>query len=315
MLQLDGGDLLVRLPGGVSVSAFGGIPVAQRFTTRTGTRSWNPAGGDLAYGGRLGWTLALPGGYGRGVDVGASAVVVEDSKNPLEKSVRKDAGVDVRFAPTQALVFLGNATWSLAEARLAAATVEALWTVNEKLSATMDFKLTSPDLFLSRGSILSVFTDTDRKDFGGGLRYDLARHLQVGVDYHALLEPSGEGSKTELGHEAAGRIEWEHGHLSAGGEVTYLKATDNGYTGFRAYGRQDFGKAFVAADALFHAFQKEINGQSSALTGTLSCGYQLGGGWNAVVAGRAGMTPFLEQQADLMVKLVYNTTTRVREVK
>ena len=33
------------------------------------------------------------------------------------------------------------------------------------------------------------------------------------------------------------------------------------------------------------------------------------------MAGSAGVTPFLEQQADLMVKLVYNQTYRVREVK
>jgi len=315
MLQLDGGDVLLRLPGGVSISAYGGIPVSQRFGTRSGLRSWNPAGGDLAYGGRLGWTLALPGAYGRGLDIGASAVVVEDSTNALEKVVRQDAGLDLRFQPTAGLVFVANGTYALTAERLASATVEALWTVSDKLFATADFKFTSPDLFLSRGSILSVFTDTDRKDLGGGVRYHLTRDLSLGVDYHALLEPTGEGSKTELGHEAAGRVEWEHGVTSAGGEVTYLTAIDNGYVGVRAYGRRELGKAFVAADVVAHSFENKINGQGAALTGTLSAGYRLGSGWSAVVAGRAGMTPFLEQQADLMVKLVYNTTTRVREVK
>ena len=57
-----------------SCAAFGGIPVAQRFTTRAGIKSWNPAGGDLAYGGRVGWTLPLPDAYGRGLDIGVSAV-------------------------------------------------------------------------------------------------------------------------------------------------------------------------------------------------------------------------------------------------
>jgi hypothetical protein len=315
MLQLDGGDLLLRLPGGVSLSAYGGIPVSQRFGTRSGLRSWNPAGGDLAYGGRLGWTLPLAGAYGRGLDIGASAVVVEDSTNALEEVVRQDAGLDVRFQPTAGLVLAGNGTWSLAEERLAAATVEALWTVSDKLYATADFKFTSPDLFLSRGSILSVFADSDRMDLGGGVRYRLTRHFTLGVDYHALLEPTGEGSKTELGHEAAGRVEWERGATTLGGEVTYLTAIDNGYVGLRAFGRRELGKAFVAADVVAHTFENEINGQGTALTGTLSAGYRLGAGWSAVLAGRAGMTPFLEQQADLMAKLVYNMTYRVREVK
>jgi len=47
----------------------------------------------------------------------------------------------------------------------------------------------------------------------------------------------------------------------------------------------------------------------------VSAGYQLAPGWSAVLAGRAGVTPFLEQQADLLVKLVYNQTYRAREVK
>lgn len=315
MLQLDGGDLLLRLPGGVSLSAYGGLPVSQRFGGRSGARSWNPAGGDLAYGGRLGWSLGLPGAYGRGLDIGASAVVVEDSTNALEEVVRQDAGLDVRFQPTAGLVFLANGTYALADERLAAATVEALWTVNEKLFASVDFKFTSPDLFLSRGSILSVFADTDRKDFGGGLRYNLTRHFLMGVDYHALLEPTGVGTETELGHEAAGRVEWEQGATTLGGELTWLTAIDNGYVGLRAFGRRDLGKAFVAADVVAHTFENEINGQGTALTGTLSAGYKLGAGWSAVLAGRAGMTPFLEQQADLMAKLVYNMTYRVREVK
>jgi len=51
------------------------------------------------------------------------------------------------------------------------------------------------------------------------------------------------------------------------------------------------------------------------VTGSLSTGYDLGGGWATVLAGHAGVTPFLEQQADLLVKLVYNTTYRTREVK
>jgi len=315
MLQLDGGDLLVRLPGGVSLSAYGGIPVSQRFGSRSGLRSWNPAGGDLAYGGRLGWSLGLPGGFGRGVDVGASAVMVEDSTNTLEKVVRQDVGLDLRVQPTTGLVFVANGTYALTAERLAAATVEALWTVNEKLFATADFKFTSPDLFLSRGSILSVFADTDRKDFGGGVRYAVTKHLSLGVDYHALIEPTGEAKKTELGHEAAGRVEWESGETTAGGEVSYLTAIDNGYTGVRLFGRRELGKAFLAADVVGHQFENKINGQSNAVSGTLSAGYKLGAGWSTVVAGRAGMTPFLEQQADLMVKLVYNQTYRVREVK
>lgn len=335
MLQLDGGDLLLRLPGNLSIAAFGGIPVAQRFSTRAGIQSWNPAGGELAYGGRVGWTLPLPGAFGRGLDLGASAVFVDDApltvKDARDPSgatlltdkggpVRRDVGLDARFQPKGGLVFTANGTWSLEAERLAEASLAMLWTVSKKLFVNVDARQVSPDLFLSQNSILSVFTDKDRTDLGGGVRYQLTESMNVGADYHALLEPTGEESKTELGHEAAARLEWEHGPSRAGGEVSYLVAgglgaEQNGYVGGRVWGRRELGRIFFAGDVLVHSFKEEINGTSLALTGSLSAGYDLGGGWATVVAGHAGTTPFLEQQADLLVKLVYNQTYRVREVK
>ena len=44
-------------------------------------------------------------------------------------------------------------------------------------------------------------------------------------------------------------------------------------------------------------------------------GSRLAKGFSAVVAGRAGVTPFLEQTYDVMAKLVYNQTYRIREVR
>ncbi len=316
MLQLDGADLLVRLPAGVSLSAFGGLPVAQRFRTRAGEKSWNPTGGDLAYGGRLGWSLALPGAFGRGLDLGASAVVVTDGG----ETVRQDAGLDLRFQPVAGLVFTGSGTYALEAGRLAEVGVAALWSATRKTFVTVDFRKLAPDLFLSRASILSVFTDKERTDVGGGVRYQLTEAVNVGLDAHLLLQPTGVGSTTENGYEASARAEWEHGHTRVGGEVTSLAsgglgAEQNGYVGGRLFGRRELGRAFLAGDVQLYAIKQAINGSTQSLTGSLSAGYLLAGGWSAVLAGRAGVTPFLERQADLMVKLVYHQTYRVREVK
>jgi hypothetical protein len=310
MLQLDGGDVLLRLPAGFSISAFGGVPVSQRFSGRSGTSSWNPAGGDLAWGGRVAWTLAPAGAAGRGLDVGVSLVSVTDHSDP----VRQDLGFDFRLQPVAILTLVGNGTWSLYAERLAEINVTALISATRALTINLDVRHTSPDLFLARNSILSVFTDTTRTDVGGGVRYQFTRSLSAGVDYHALIEPA-EVDKTELGAEAAGRLEWEgHGAL-AGGEVSYLKSGEGGYTGLRGYGRKAFGKFFVAADLADYMFKQEVNGEKNSLTGSLSAGYQLAKSWSVVLAGHAGVTPFFEQQADAMVKLVYNSVYRVREVK
>lgn len=333
MLQLDGADLLLQLPGGVSLSAFGGVPVAQRFRTRAGIQSWNPAGGELTYGGRLGWTLPLPGAYGRGLDLGASAVMVTDAamtvRDPVNglstrsdsgATVRKDIGLDARFQPTAGLIITAAGTYAAEAKRFSEYGVTALVTVNPKTFVNLDAKQIAPDLFLSQNSILSVFTDKERTDLGGGVRYQLTEGTSLGLDYHALLEPTGEGSKSELGHEAAARAEWEHGPSRVGGELSYLTAgglgaEKNGYVGGRLFGRRELGRAFLAGDVQIHQFEQAINGNKQSLTGSLSAGYLLAAGWSAVLAGRAGVTPFLEQQADLLVKLVYNQTYRSREVK
>jgi hypothetical protein len=316
MLQLDGGDLLLRLPAGVSLSAFAGLPVSQRFGTRAGYRTWNPAGGDRAYGGRLGWSWPWSGFPGRSLDLGVSAVVVTDNGY----TARKDASADARVQPWQNVVLAANATYSLAAERLAELRGDLLWTVNPKLFVNLGAKRVAPDLFLSQNSILSVFADANRTDLGAGLRYQVSHSTSVGLDYAALIEPTGEGSKTELGHQAAGRVEWEHGKSKVGGEVSYLQALglgskENGYTGARLFGRHDYRRLFLSADATAYFLKEEVNGNKTSISGTLAAGTPLGHGWEAVLAGHAGVTPLLSQQFDLMAKLVYNQTYRTSEVK
>jgi hypothetical protein len=84
---------------------------------------------------------------------------------------------------------------------------------------------------------------------------------------------------------------------------------------FRAYGSHRIGRIFGAADLIGHFLREPVNGEEVAVTGTLTGGMALGGGWSAAVAGRAGMNPFFEQQYDATVKLVYNQTYTVREVR
>jgi hypothetical protein len=310
MLQLDGADLFLRLPAGFTLAAFGGLPVSQRFASRTSLVSWNPAGGNLAWGGRLGWTLALPGASGRVVDVGASLVSVTDHSDP----VRQDVGLDVRAQPIDRLVLVGNGTYSLYAQRLAEYNVTALVTATRALAVNVDLRHYSPDLFLSRNSILSVFTDTNRTDVGGGVRWQAVKTTSLSLDYHVLLEP-GRNNQGEVGGEAAFRTEWESHGAVAGGEVSYLKTGETGYTSVRGFGRKQLGRLLLAADLADIMFRQTVNGQKNSLSGSLSAGYQLNRAWSLMLAGRAGVTPFFERQADAMIKLVYNSVVRIREVR
>ena len=312
MIQLDGGQAVLLLPGGFRVSGYVGSPVAQRFATRSGFRSWNAVGGDFASGGRVGWSLALPGAPGRGIDLGASANVVTDGGDP----VRQEVGADARLALSEPLVLSASAAYSVPDERASEAVVRAGWTPTRRVLVEADYRYLAPDLLPSRNSILSVFSAEQRQLVGGGVTYTVLRGLKVGGSYHLQIEPGAtESASNELGSEADARVEWERGRTLAGVEGFYLDSFDNGYVGGRVFGRQELGRAFAALDVLLHRFREEVNGERVALTGTVSLGYDLAHGLAAVISGRAGVNPFMEQTFEFMAKLAYNQTYRRTEVR
>jgi subtilisin family serine protease len=180
---------------------------------------------------------------------------------------------------------------------------------------TADWRFTAPDLFLPRTSILSVFSTEQRNDVGGGIRYEFERGLEAGVDAHLAIEP-GEEDGNYIGADTEAELVWRRGTSQAGVEVSYLDTLENGWFGGRLFGRRDFGsRLFASADVMTHFFREDVNGQGTAVTGTLTAGLKLARGFNAVLSGRAGMTPYLEQAFDVMVKLVYNQTYVAKEVR
>ncbi len=312
MIQIDGGEAIVLLPAGFRVQAYAGAPVTQRFGARDAMRSWNPVGGDLAYGGRLAFAYGFAGYPGRGIELGASANYVQDGGDP----VREEVGVDLRFQPFRDLTLTGLGSYSVYDERPSELLARASYSVTRKLRIEADARYYAPDLFLARNSILSVFSTEDRRDYGGAFTYELGHGLGFGAGYHLVLEPGETTSADQFrGSEAAAHVEWQRGSAVAGAELDYLDAFENGYTALRLFGRRDFGKLFAAADVMAHSFREKINGEDYAVTGSVSVGMELAKGFSAVISGRAGVTPFLEQTFDVMAKLAYNSHYRSREVK
>lgn len=310
-IHLDGGQAIATLPFGVRLSGYAGVPVSQRFASRRTLVSWNPTGGDLAYGGRVGWSRGYAGYPGRGLEIGASVNFVEDDGDP----VREEAALDLRSQPFRDLTLSGLGAYSLYDERVSEVTLRASYSATRRLFVTADARYVEPDLLLARNSILSVFSDAERMTFGAGATYELLRGLRAGASYHLALEPNETEDESDyVGHEADASLEWEKGHTLAGAEVLFLDALENGYVAVRIFGRQELGRFFASADVFGHLFRESVNGEDQAVTGTLSAGVDLARGFSAVVSGRAGMTPFLEQAFDVMAKLVYNSSYRIREV-
>lgn len=309
MIHLDGGEAIALLPLGVRLSAYVGSPVSERFTSRRAIFNWNPAGGDLAYGGRAAWSYGLPGLPGRGIDLGVSANVVQDHGDP----VRQEVAGDARLQPWRDLTLTGFAAYSLYDDRWSEFGARGSWNVTRALRLEADARHLAPDLLLARNSILSVFTSEERNVFGAGAFYELGHGLHVGASWHFDVEPGrNQGDSKFLGKEGEARLEWERGRDSAGVEALYLDALENGYVAGRVFGRHQMGRFFAAADVLANFFREKVNDEKLALTGALTGGLELARGFSAVVSGRAGVTPFFEQTYDIMVKLVYNQSYTVR---
>lgn len=310
MASIDGGDLALRLPLGVTITAYAGAPVSQRFSSRDVFRSWNALGGDFAYGGRASLSLSLPLPFLRAIEVGGSAAFVDDGGD----AIRRDVGVDARVRLFGDLTLNGWALYALEAERLAEAQALLSWHPVRRLFVTADFRRSAPDLLLSPTSILTVFSDSTRDEVGAGARYELTRALEAGFDYHALLEPDGSGG-TELGHDLAVRGDYSSGPIRAGAELSWLKAIENGYLGARFFVRREIGDFFATGELLAYLFEKAINDQDYSASFGATVGWKFAKAWTASVAARAAVTPFMEQQGDVMLKLAYNQTYRVREVR
>jgi hypothetical protein len=255
----------------------------------------------------------MAGFPGRGLELGASTNFVLDGG----ATVREEAGGDLRLQPFAGsdLALAGFGTYDLYDRRLSEASAALSVSASRKLHLTADWRFVEPGLLLSRNSILSVFSASTWTEFGGGARYDLGRGLSAGADLHLRLEPVVMDGSHHTGAAAAGRLDWEAGRTSAGVELSYLNAVLNGYTGVRVYARRDLGRIYVTGDVQAQRFREDVNGQSTAITGTASAGYPLGQGFTALVSGTAGMTPYLEQSFGVFAKLAYNQTYRTVEVR
>ncbi len=296
MLHLDGAGLLWRAPQGFSLSAFGGSPVSARFATRGGDLDANPTRGDVAAGGRLGW--AHPA-----VEVGASATLAWDHGSVS----RQEVGGDLRVSPLRWLDVLGSGSYELDRSQLAEISASAVARPAKFISVSADYRYTVPSLFLSRESILWVFSDASRDDLGANVHWTPARAWTVDLGGAALLSTSG--------FRALGRATWRpdrHGAL--GLEGSYLDAPDNADLYLRLFGSRRFGPVAATLDLQYVSFDKAVNGETSSFMGSASVGYPIARGLTATLAASAGVTPWYQNRFDVVAKLVYQNFP-AREVR
>ena len=209
-----------------------GVPVSQRFSSRSGVRSWNPVAGDLAYGGRAACFYAIPGVLGARPRRRRLGELRRGRRRPRPPGGRARTSASSRSRRTSPCsASARSASTTSASPR---GTWRVSWTAAPRLHVTADWRYTAPDLFLARNSILSVFSAEDRNDVGGGVRYELSRETRR----RRRLPPRRSSRASDgdyFGHLAEAGVEWEpRRRPRAGGEVFFLDSLENGYVGGRA---------------------------------------------------------------------------------
>jgi hypothetical protein len=313
-LQLDGGEVVAAAPYGLRFEVYAGAPVAQRFTSRSSVQSWNPLGGDFAYGGRLGYSFVLAGPSARGFDVGLFANRVQDGG----ERVREEVGADYRVQPfsTRAIQLVGFGSFSPYEGRMSQASAALTWSVRPQLQLDADWRFTAPDLLLSRTSILSVFSASEWHEAGIGASWDVSPDYTLSGNARALLEPGQDGADAgHLGHDLSARVTYGSASATAGFEATWLNAIDNGYLGGRLFGRRELGKLLFSVDVGAEYFRVQVRGKDASVSGNVSAGLNLGRGLDAVLTARAGLTPYLDQTWGVLAKLTYTPFQHRSEVR
>jgi hypothetical protein len=227
---------------------------------------------------------------------------------------RQDLGVDGRWRPLRSLTLTGYALFSLLELRLAEGDLAALWQPLSSLQLGADYRRTSPDLFLPRSSILSVFSQETRDEAGGNAWWRPISRLRIETDYHVILAEAG------FGQRGGARVSASLGRFfetTLAAEVRFLRlATANGYVQERLYLIQRLSPAWVATlDLDLYKLEQPINGQTLSFTSAATLGWQIAPRWRAVVTGIADTTPQVERRFECMAKLVYNATYRVHQVR
>ena len=100
-----------------------------------------------------------------------------------------------------------------------------------------------------------------------------------------------------------------------GAELRLLRQPSNGYFLSRLFASRTWRVLSATADLYGYFFEERVNDEKASLGVTLTGGWEFARGWQVLLSGNAGATPYLARELGVMAKLSYNQTYVVREVR
>ncbi len=269
---LSGGG---KLKMGLGGELYGGLSVLPRWDARPGYYQLGSAADTLlrdpqavAEPSRSGYWLA--GGrifYDHGPVIAGLSMHEQHESGEL---ARRNVGADLLLTPLQMASLGGNALLDLDSGDLADGRVWIDTTPLKHLSVGGEFLHTEPALFLSRQSVLSVFSTNKFDELGATASWQLIK--VVGLDGGGYVELYSDGSKGARGEIAVKLTPDQEGNTLVRIGYTRVRAIDNGYSSIRDSLRQRIARTVAAtAEAYLYVYDEAIRGYniSSVYAGTV----------------------------------------------
>jgi hypothetical protein len=304
--RFDGLAMGASLAHGFDLEGYAGFTVLPRWDSRPGYHHLGAEADTLLRDAEALEQPARAGHWLSGARVGYRGSVFSGAASFHEQReggdiARRNLGLDARVKAAWAALGLSTIldTDSL---RLADARIWAELSLVEDLSLSIEYLHTEPALWLSRQSVLSVFS-TDRFDEAGGVAtLRLSRRLRLeGSAFLTIYDEHRPGARSE----GTLRLAPDERSLIRLSYVRVL-APRNGYHSLRtSLSRRLFSATVGTLEAYGYFYDHSIQSYraSSVYAATLS--RQLSAPWSLLVGGSLARTPYAGLDAQALVRLSY----------
>lgn len=282
VLQLDGLNATAMISRAFGISGYVGAPTPSRFGYQYG---------NFAFGGRAFWRPAY------GTEIGFSYLEILNNGY----IARQDMGLDGQYAILHNLSVTASGILALSEGRFSDAAAGVRWFVIPELELFATAEMTSPDLYLPRTSIFSVFADSQRDGLGGGAFWQALPRLGVYGEYQHLWVEGGSGNQGEL------RVTYklaQRSTVGVSGKLLYIPS--NGATELRAWVTSAVSEAVrLSGDVDYVYFENPVNAYRTSLLATASANWLFAPGWTGMLSGSVGTTPFYQTAFSVTARIAY----------
>jgi len=310
--RFDGVSAGGTLPIGLGAEGYAGLSVLPRWDMRPGYQQLGAATDSLLRDPdalpdpkRSGYWLA--GGRLFYDSYRLDAGVSFHEQHEDDDLAHRRLGADARYDLSDKLGVGANGNLDVDSKRVADARIWGGYAPSERYSLDIEGSHSEPALFLSRQSVLSVFSTDTYEEAGGSVSYRPWRVVRfTGGGFGQFYSSGDAGARGELGARIAPDV---NGRTLVVVGYTRLSAVQNGYHALRSSVRQRFADPLVGtAEAYLYFYDEEIRGQSSSsvYAGTLQ--YYLARDVSLMWGASLARSPYAAADAQTQLRLVYGPT-------